>query len=212
MLILKRKEIVAAALVALIGVAGYLNWSYQDTVRVKDGDSYIETGKKLGEAELVKSSPTPAPSDKDAAAEKSEKAAADDKSTAAPDSEKKTGSDKNANTDYFAAAKLEKQNSRSKAIEILNSTAENQSFDADIRKQAQEELLNMAAITEKETVTENLARAKGYPDICVYVNDDMVNITVKKEGFSESDAAKITEIAVEQLNFSPKNIKIVEVS
>ena len=55
MMVLKKKEIIAAALVVLIGMAGYLNWSYQDTVHVRDGESYIETGKKLGEAQYVNS-------------------------------------------------------------------------------------------------------------------------------------------------------------
>ena len=35
-MVLKKKEIIAASLVVLIGVAGYLNWSYQDTIRVQD--------------------------------------------------------------------------------------------------------------------------------------------------------------------------------
>ena len=52
-MVLKRKEIVAASLVLLIGIAGYLNWSYQDSIQVTDGESYIETGKKLGEAQYV---------------------------------------------------------------------------------------------------------------------------------------------------------------
>ena len=29
-MVLKKKEIIAASLVVLIGVAGYLNWSYQN--------------------------------------------------------------------------------------------------------------------------------------------------------------------------------------
>ncbi len=53
MMILRKKEIVAAAMVVLVGMAGYLNWHYQDTITVKDGDSYIEAGKKLGEATYV---------------------------------------------------------------------------------------------------------------------------------------------------------------
>ena len=53
MMVLKRKEIIATALVVLIGMAGYLNWSYQDTIRVKDGESYIETGKKISDAKPV---------------------------------------------------------------------------------------------------------------------------------------------------------------
>ena len=52
-MILKRKEIVAASLVVLIGMAGYLNWSYQDTIRVTDNESYVQTGKTLGQAEMV---------------------------------------------------------------------------------------------------------------------------------------------------------------
>ena len=35
-MVLKKKEIIAASLVVLIGVAGYLNWSYQDTIRVQE--------------------------------------------------------------------------------------------------------------------------------------------------------------------------------
>ena len=55
MMVLKKKEVVATALVVLIGVAGNLNWSYQDTIRVTDGESYLEEAKKLGEAEYVNS-------------------------------------------------------------------------------------------------------------------------------------------------------------
>ena len=54
-MILKKKEVIAASLVVLIGLAGYLNWSYQDTVSVRDNESYLETGKMLGEAEMVSS-------------------------------------------------------------------------------------------------------------------------------------------------------------
>ena len=55
MKIFRKKEIIAAVLVVLIGCAGYLNWSYQDTINVTDNESYVETGKKLGEAQYVNS-------------------------------------------------------------------------------------------------------------------------------------------------------------
>ena len=41
--------------------------------------------------------------------------------------------------------------------------------------------------------------------------EENVNITVQKDEFSEADAAKIQEIATEQLKISPNQIKIVEV-
>ncbi|MCX7715228.1 MAG: SpoIIIAH-like family protein [Clostridia bacterium] len=179
MMVLKRKEIMAAALVVLIGVAGYLNWSYQDTIKVTDGDSYIETGKKLGEAQYVN----------------------------APAENEENSTEQN----YFSEAKLQKENARSKALEILKQTAENQGFDNEIRLKAQNEILQIADNTEKETAVENIAKAKGYSDICVYISEGSVNIAVKKNGLSENDIAKIQEIAMSQLNIPAKNIKIVEV-
>ena len=84
----------------LIGVAGYLNWSYQDTMRVTDGEEYIATGKRLGEAQLVSSNET----------------AEDTKETSADE--------------YFAQARQNRETSREKALDILNQTAANESFDA----------------------------------------------------------------------------------
>ena len=54
-MIFKKKEVIAASLVVMIGLAGYLNWSYQDTVKVRDNETYVQTGKMLGEAEMVSS-------------------------------------------------------------------------------------------------------------------------------------------------------------
>lgn len=194
MMVLKRKEVVAAALVVLIGVAGYLNWSYQDTIRVTDGDSYIETGKKLGEAQYVNSN--------------SEDIETDETENTDENKAQQTAA---GSGDYFVEARLEKENARSQALEILNQTAANESFDEETRQKAQAQILGMASNVEKEAVIENIAKAKGYPDISVYIDGEEVSIVVKKDNFSDSDVAKIKDIATEQLGISGKNIKIVQV-
>ncbi len=96
-------------------------------------------------------------------------------------------------------------------MEILKQTAENESFDADIRKKAQEQILAQSQNVEKETAIENIARAKGYNEISVYIDGDSVDIAVRKAEFSENDAVILKEIATEQLKISSKNIKIVEI-
>lgn len=186
MMVLKKKEIVATALVVLIGVAGYLNWSYQDTIRVTDGGSYLEEVKKLGEAEYVSSDKTDVTEDEDGAEETA------------------------AQASYFTEAKLSKDNSRSKALEILNQTATNESFDSDVRKQAQNKIVAIAENTEKEAIIENVARAKGYKDISVYIDGENVEIIVKKKDFSSQDVKTIKEIVTSELLTSSKNIKIIE--
>ena len=210
MMILKRKEIIAAALVVLIGMAGYLNWSYQDTVSVQDGDSYVEAGKKLGEAQYVSSSKETEEPQADSQTEQKEEQSAE------AWEEKKDNADGGQEqaatpTAYFESAKNDRETARANALEILNKTAENKEFDDEIRKKAQEEILNIASVTEKEAAVENIAKAKGYDKVCVFVNEDTVNISVKKDNFTESDAAKLQEIACSQLKISANNIKVVEV-
>jgi stage III sporulation protein AH len=199
MMVLKKKEIIAGALVLLIGVAGYLNWSYQDTVRVTDNDTYVETGKKLGEAQYVN-----ATADNVEDSQQNEQPEAETSSSAAAET-------KQGDSNYFATAKSEKETARSKSMEILKQTAENESFDADIRKKAQEQILAQSQNVEKETAVENIARAKGYEEISVYIDGDAVDIAVRKAEFSENDAVILKEIATEQLKISSKNIKIVEI-
>ena len=204
-MVLKKKEIIAASLVVLIGVAGYLNWSYQDTIRVQDGESYVETGKKLGEAQYV-SSDTVAEETSTDNAEQNDSEQAEETAVTEDDGEQATDSQESNVTietasdsgNYFEQAKMNKETSRSKSLEILNQTAENESFDADIRKKAGDKILEEA-------------QSKGYSEICVYVDGSEANIMVRKDGFSDEDVVKLTSIATEQLKISAQNIKIVEV-
>jgi len=204
-MILKKKEIIAASLVVLIGVAGYLNWSYQDTIRVQDGESYVETGKKLGEAQYVS-----APGEAEEPAQDSEA-----QSTEAQGGEEQTEATSETVTDdsgnYFEQARLNKENSRSKSLEILNQTAENQSFDEEIRKKAGDKILAVANNVQKESEIESIAQSKGYSEICVYVDENEANVMVRKDGFGDEDAVKLTAIVTEQLKISAQNVKIVEV-
>ena len=217
-MVLKKKEIIAASLVVLIGVAGYLNWSYQDTIRVQDGESYVETGKKLGEAQYV-SSDTVAEETSTDNAEQNDSEQAEETAVTEDDGEQATDSQESNVTietasdsgNYFEQAKMNKETSRSKSLEILNQTAENESFDADIRKKAGDKILEEANNVQKESEIESIAQSKGYNEICVYVDGSEANIMVRKDGFSDEDVVKLTSIATEQLKISAQNIKIVEV-
>lgn len=206
MMVLKKKEIIAAALVVLIGMAGYLNWSYQDTVQVRDGESYVETGKKLGEAQYVNS----VEEVEEESTETSEETA-NAENAAGGEANQDSTETAAGGAGYFEQARLDKEKSRSKSLEILNETAANESFDAEIRKKAGEKILAQAQNIEKESQIESIAQSKGYSEICVYVDEDKANIMVRKSDFSDEDVVKLTEIATDNLKISSKNVKIVEV-
>lgn len=192
MMILKKKELIAAALVVLIGCAGYLNWSYQDTMTVKDGESYIETGRKLGEAQLVNSE-------------------SDDVEIEETANEVTVETQSGYNRDYFENAKYERENARSKSLEILNQTCANESFDEETRRKAGDKIITQTDNINAEQEIESIAQSKGYGEVCAYVSDASASVAVRKENFGEEDAVKLSEIVCEKTGLSAAAVKIVEV-
>ncbi len=181
-MILKKKEIIAASLVVLIGLAGYLNWSYQDTIEVRDNDSYITTGKILGEAEMVSSN--------------NEK------------TEDTTGME---NTAYFEDAKANREAARAAAMETLKATSQDTAVDEATRTLAGEKLVKCAENIELENAVESIAQAKGFNDICVYINEGKAIVTVRCDGLDDTKAKTICEAVMETAGIGMENIKIIEV-
>ena len=181
----KKKEVIAASLVVLIGLAGYLNWSYQDTVKVRDNDTYVETGKMLGEAEMVSSNNE--------------------------NTEKKDTKTEVENTAYFEDAKQNRESARSAAMEALKATTQDETVDEKTRNLAGEKLVKCAENMELENTIESVAEAKGFSEVCVYINEDSAVVTVRASGFSQTQATALCEIVTETANIDMNKIKIVEV-
>ncbi|MGN1060001.1 MAG: SpoIIIAH-like family protein, partial [Clostridia bacterium] len=98
MLVLHKRQVTAVALLILIGIAGYLNWSFQqDAVDPEVAAVYSEVSKKLGEAQMVNGTATETP---------------DASQTPAPAAEPPA-----VTNDYFAQARLERDVKRSEAMD-----------------------------------------------------------------------------------------------
>ncbi len=221
-MILKKKEIIAASLVVLIGMAGYLNWSYQDTVRVRDNESYVETGKTLGEAEMVSSNngvaeETPAAAEEASGAAEDTSGSAEDASAEAEEtSGEAEGTDTSETTapeqtKYFEEAKMNRESARAAATEMLKATSSDSSVDEATRALAGEKLVACAADIELENQIESIASAKGYSEVCAYINEGMATLAVRSEGLDGEDVSKLTDIVTSCSTITADNVKIVEV-
>ena len=220
--------LIGCAVIFLVGRAvGIFNFgatSAQVTVENVTGKSAAEAQKILEDLGLkvkfaYETSDTVAEETSTDNAEQNDSEQAEETAVTEDDGEQATDSQESNVTietasdsgNYFEQAKMNKETSRSKSLEILNQTAENESFDADIRKKAGDKILEEANNVQKESEIESIAQSKGYSEICVYVDGSEANIMVRKDGFSDEDVVKLTSIATEQLKISAQNIKIVEV-
>lgn len=115
-------------------------------------------------------------------------------------------------SDYFATARLTRQQARDSALALLNETASAKDAAQSIRDVANESIQAMAAYTLAEAQIENLITAKGFSDCITFMGEDGISVVVAPPagGLTTADVAKITDIVTEQTHFTTEQIRIVE--
>lgn len=187
-----KRNAVLITVIAFVCVAVYLNWSYNNKAAagedIQDAASVGDSGQD-GTGSLYytgeESEPSQAPVN------------ALDGDTA----------------EYFASARLTREQSRDSALAMLRETAESESAGVEAQTQAVAAMAQLSdnALTESEI--ENILIAKGFADCMVYIDAEDVSVIVPAAptGLSESDVARITEVVVSETAMSPDNLKIIEV-
>ena len=191
---LKRNAVVVT-MALLVCAAAALNWKYtgqqtEKTPAAQTGETAPESGTKiLGEATLVSGQET------DGTAVGGE----------VDETEVYTGSD------YFASARLTRQQARDNAISLLQEAAEQENADQSVANEAREGIQVLASYTLKEAQIENLVTAKGYQDCVAFMGEDGISIVVSTDDgeLTAEDVAKITDIAKSETGYSASGIKIM---
>ena len=184
-----KRNAVVLAIVLFVGVAVYLNWSYNNQLT---GESSGETGdgKVMGQTTLVNG------------------VEGEEKGEETADSE----TEESDASGYFASARLNRQQARDSALELLQEAAADEKAEQTVVDEANASIQTMAAYTLSEAQVENLVTAKGYGDCVCFLDEESANLVVSatSPGLSETDIAKIVEIVREETGLSADKIKIIE--
>ena len=111
--------------------------------------------------------------------------------------------------DYFASARLTRQQARDSALSLLK-----EDVDAETASEAAKSIETLASYTLSEAQIENMVTAKGYEDCVVFMSEDGVSVVVStgEEGLQTEDIARITDIVKQETGLSAESIKIMEVN
>ncbi len=117
-------------------------------------------------------------------------------------------------SDYFASARLTRQQARDSAISLLEETKDAEHVDTAAVNEAAKSIQVLASYTLTEAQIENIVTAKGYEDCVVFMDDDSVSVVVaaKEDGLQTEDVAKITDVVKQETNLRADQIKILEVN
>ena len=189
----KTKRNIAIIVVLLFVCAAiYFNWSYN-----------TQWGK--ADAEMAAA--------EDAASLSSDLSAEDAATAAVKAEEEAAAASASASDDYFAKARLTRQQSRDEALSLLKSASTAEGASQATIDSAMSAISAMASDSMTETQIENLLLAKDFSECVVYITDEGITVAVPApaDGLSTAQVATITDTIVKETDYTAPQIKVIEV-
>lgn len=211
----RKNQIIITSLAIMIVIAGYLNFTSDQTKPVKQ-EAAAETAEKIREENIqaeeaaagAEADITSFP-DEDLASVSAEAESTADTET--PEGEKvgEAVLTSSASAGAFSAsAKLNREQVRSKneasLLEIINNT----DISEDMKADAIASMNRMTDRAEKELDAELLLEAKGFKDSVVSINDDSVDVIVGADEITDEQKAQIEDIVTRKTERDVSDIVI----
>jgi stage III sporulation protein AH len=115
-----------------------------------------------------------------------------------------------AASSFFSEYRIEREKNRSKEVEMWQDIINSDKAEDNYKDMAQEELVKIVALTDKEMIIENLIVARGFNDALVFLTDDTATVIVEAKELTPSNIAQIQDIVVRKTKLEPKDIKIMK--
>ncbi|MDR1150432.1 MAG: SpoIIIAH-like family protein [Clostridiales bacterium] len=213
---IKRNQIIIAALVIMVAVAGYLN--YLDGNNEDNEISLNEDGEV---AAIVQDNSLPV------------NFSVDREINIESDNNKKNSKNKNSNkniktmsndsdavfvsnnknnslsiSNYFVQVKLDRDQTRAKEKEILDEMINNSNISTSKKNDCIDEKIKIQQRMEKESAAESMIESRGFKDVYVRIDNNTVDAVVNKETLSDAEIAQIEDIIKRKTGYSASQIRI----
>ena len=193
-LIIGKKQLIIAGLTLVLGVAVYANFAVSSGVEAKPEAQNSEQVGNYGELQFVNDEPT-----LDVEGENTLQVGENVPLSKTPEDD-----------GYFAQARLDRDESRAKAVDILRSVyAGGDSTETELAVLAQD-TATICGYVESESKIENILKAQGFSDVLCYLSDNGANIIVKTDGLEKEQAAQIKNALLSEVKIPAEKITIIE--
>lgn len=112
---------------------------------------------------------------------------------------------------YVAKAKLEREQTHSKAKDTLQEVIDNQTLKDSVKREAVEKLSMLSEQMEQETATENLLGAKGFLNSIVTISNDNVDVLVNLKEISKVERSQIEDIVTRKTGYKLEDVVITSI-
>lgn len=203
----KKNQIIITALVIMVGVAGYLNFTDETISETLNWEEMVETSTTTATKE-------PDAEEKENVADVEEGILEEEK-----DKSKENKKDEKENvgeavltstnaSDLLYSAKLAREQTRAENKEMLTEIINNANATEEQKNAAIDSIMEMADFAEKENAAETLLSAKGFKDSVVSMEADNVDVVVSQTALTDQEITQIEDIVKRKTGVSMDKIVI----
>ena len=204
--IVKKNQIIIAALAVMIAAAGYLNYSGKIFGDKKEAET---ASADLANKELLDISEEDLASASDDIESQDGGEGSDGSVDGTPGEAVLTGGEANA---VVAEAKVAREQVRAKNKESLLEIIDNDNLSDEQKQEAVNQMVQMTDLSEKEAAAETLLASKGFNEVVISLTAETADVVVNAADLSDASRAQIEDIVTRKTGVAAHNIVITPVN
>ncbi len=206
MFTMKRNQVVVTALAVMIAAAGYLN--FQESKTSEGTKTAMQLTEESDMTAALQDDFSVLPDDVDDTTQLDPITAEASTTTGDGAAVFVNAESKGDMSNYFAEAKLDREQSRAKQKDILTEMLNNDNISETQKSACSDSMLELQQRLEKETAAEAMIKAKGFTDAYVRIDDETVDVVVSKDNLTEAEVAQIEDIVKRKTGYRADQIRI----
>lgn len=218
--IIKKNQVIITSLVIMIVVAGYLNFTADESVtspenqtaQAENVEDMLVDVDVAPEEDMAIVDAAAEGGDGTESAENADSAGAENGETENIDDVGSIGeavlTSSQAAKGFSAAAKLNREQVRSQNKEMLMEIINDSAGDAAVKAEAADSLKALAETAEKEQAAETLLEAKGFKNSVVSITEDGVDVVICLESLDDTQRTQIEDIVKRKAGVGAESIVI----
>lgn len=111
--------------------------------------------------------------------------------------------------DVFAEGRLERDQSRSHQLEVLQTVAHSEAVSDDTRAEAEAEIMALNLRMTREADIENLIKARGFDNAVVFLYPEAAVVMVQAETLTREEVAQVADVIVKVAEIPMEGISVI---
>ncbi len=111
---------------------------------------------------------------------------------------------------FFVEYRMERERVRGQEMEMLNDMINSQQIGESRKRQAEEQILSLIDLMEKELVVENMIKAQGYSDALLFCGNDIATVMLYAESLTESDFLRISDTVAAVTGMPREEVQVIQ--